>query len=257
MKLYEALEQYGRFPTLPVGVKLAKEGEEIPQKARYPLKDIGNRLSACQGLNIARIFGWTLAFGKKDHACPLASVFLGHAKPDVFLEGAIAGFYQDREECGRKMEGSFPRLPLNSIQEVWLSPLHKAEFRPDLAVVYGNPGQIVNLIHAANFRDGASIKSSSCGRGGCASWMAGVIQSGECTYMIPGAGERVFAGTQDHEMSFAIPHSRFENFIEGLEFIKKQRVFKYPIPNLAILSEPRIPEKYYVIDPERQAWPES
>ena len=40
---------------------------------------------------------------------------------------------------------------------------------------------------------------------------------GEFTYMVPGPGERVFGGTQDHEMSFAIPVGRIENLITGLE----------------------------------------
>jgi hypothetical protein len=67
--------------------------------------------------------------------------------------------------------------------------------------------------------------------------------------MVPGSGERVFAGTQDHEMSFAIPYAKFENVVDGLGFIRKQGTFRYPVPNLAILSEPKFPEKYYTIDP--------
>jgi hypothetical protein len=68
--------------------------------------------------------------------------------------------------------------------------------------------------------------------------------------MIPGPGERIFAGTQDHEMSFAIPYSKFENVINGLQYVKNQGAFRYPVPNLAILSEPKMPEKYYILDPE-------
>src|SRR4030043_921092 len=109
IRLYETLNKYGRFPTLPVGIKLTKEGEKISQKARYPLRDIGARLSVCQGITIARTLGWTIAFKKEDHACPLPSVFLGHIKPDIFLQGVIAGSYQDKEECAKAMEASFPR----------------------------------------------------------------------------------------------------------------------------------------------------
>ena len=148
------------------------------------------------------------------------------------------------------MEQSFPRWPVNSIRETWLCPMNRCDFEPDLAVVYGNPAQILFLIQAANFRHGTGVRSSSTGRGGCATWIAGVLQSGECTYMIPGPGERIFAGTQDHEMSFAIPYSKFENIIHGLQYIKNQGGFRYPVPNLAILSEPKMPETYYTLDPE-------
>jgi uncharacterized protein (DUF169 family) len=250
VRLYNALNQHGRFSTHPVGIKLAKEGEKISQRAKYPLKNMGTRLSLCQGLTAARTFGWTIAFRKKDHACPLASVFLGHIKPDIFLQGNIAGSYQDKEECAKAMEASFPRWPLDSVQEIWMSPLNLCEFEPDLAVIYGSPGQILVLIHAANFRKGTGIKSLSHGRGGCATWIAGVIQSNECTYMIPGSGETVFAGTQDYEMLFAIPCSQFENLMEGLEFMKKKGAYRYPVPNLAILSRPKIPKEYFSIDPD-------
>jgi uncharacterized protein (DUF169 family) len=250
IRLYDALNKHGRFPTYPVGIKLVREDEKISQKAKYPLKNMGTHLSICQGLTAARTFGWTIAFRKEDHACPLACVFLGHIKPDLFLQGTIAGSYQDQEEYAKIMETSIPRWPLDSVQEIWMSPLNLSAFEPDLAIVYGNPAQILTLIHAANFRRGTGIKSLSYGRGGCATWIAGVLQSNECTYMIPGSGERVFAGTQDYEMSFAIPHSHFENLMEGLEFMRKKGAYRYPVPNLAILSQPKIPKEYFSIDPD-------
>jgi hypothetical protein len=70
--------------------------------------------------------------------------------------------------------------------------------------------------------------------------------------MIPGVGERVFGGTQDFEMSFAVPYSKFEHLIEGLRFIRKQGAFRYPVPNLAILNEPKMPKEYYSLDPDIQ-----
>ena len=251
IELCEALEKYFQPTTHPVGVKLAKAGEEIQQKAKYPLKDIGNRLSVCQGMTIARTIGWTMAFREEDHGCPLGAVVLGHIKPDIFLTGKISGYYQDQEDCAQTMEAAYPSLPFNSIAQVWLSPLRKCEFQPDLAVVYGNPAQMITLITAANFRHGPGIKSLSSGRGGCSTWIAGVPQSDECTYMLPGVGERVFGGTQDFEMSFAIPYSKFENLIAGLKYIRKQGAFRYPVPNLSILNEPKMPKEYYTVDPDQ------
>jgi uncharacterized protein (DUF169 family) len=255
VELSSALEKYLKIATMPVAIKLFKDAGSPPPKAKYPLRDLGHRIGVCQGMTLARTIGWTIAFRKEDHACPLASVFLGHVPPDAFLDGAIAGYYQDQDECGKRMEQSFPRWPVNSIRETWLCPMNRCDFEPDLAVVYGNPAQILFLIQAANFRHGTGVRSSSTGRGGCATWIAGVLQSGECTYMIPGPGERIFAGTQDHEMSFAIPYSKFENVIQGLQYVKNQGAFRYPVPNLAILSEPKMPETYYALDPEKPLKP--
>lgn len=250
--LFEALQKFCQPHTLPVGIKLAKAGDKIQQKAKHPLKDIGNRLAVCQGMTIARTIGWTMVFKKEDQACPLGSVILGYIKPELFLEGKISGYYQDDQDCSRIMESAYPRLTPDLKAQVWLSPLNKCEFEPDLAVVYGNPAQMITLVTAANFRHGPGIKSISSGRGGCSTWIAGVRQSGECTYMLPGVGERVFGGTQDHEMSFAIPYAKFEQIIEGLKYVRKQGAFRYPVPNLAILSEPKMPKEYYSLDPESQ-----
>jgi uncharacterized protein (DUF169 family) len=117
-------------------------------------------------------------------------------------------------------------------------------------VVDGNPAQIVLLIQAANCSSRTGSSSFSFGRAGCTGWLAGVIQSGACTYMVPGPGECVFAGTQDHEMFFAITAGRFEEVTHGLEYVRKQGMFRYPVFNLQVLKEPVFPEKYADIVPK-------
>jgi uncharacterized protein (DUF169 family) len=249
IKLHETLMKYGRPATFPVGVKLAKKSDQAPEKMRYPLKDLGHRLAVCQGMTAVRTLGWTLGFKKEDHGCPMAHVFLGHVAPDIFLDGAIAGAYQNDPEFAKVMEATYPRWPFGTYEEVWLSPLKKSEFEPDLAVVYGNPAQILALIQAANFQKGTGLRSSSTGRLGCSLWLAGVVQTGESTYMVPGPGERVFAGTQDQEMSFAVPSSDFERLMAGLDYIGQKGAYRYPVPNLSALSEPKIPQNYFQVAP--------
>ncbi|NNF97866.1 MAG: hypothetical protein HKM93_00665 [Desulfobacteraceae bacterium] len=91
------------------------------------------------------------------------------------------------------------------------------------------------------------MNSISSGRYGCSQWLAGSIQSGECTYMIPDPGERIFAGTQDHEISFAIPWNRIDGIVRGLNHVRKSGAYRFPVPNMGLLSEPRIPESYFSI----------
>jgi uncharacterized protein (DUF169 family) len=247
-KLSEALEVNCRTATLPVGVKLARPGDSAPAKAKYPRAHIGRCLAVCQGMSIARNMGWTVAFGAADHACPLARIFMGHTRPDKFLQGHIAEFYQQDPECMRSMEASYSRWPLDSYSEIWLSPIGSCAFTPDLVVVYGFPAQILTLIQGANFGHGPGLNSVSSGRYGCSTWIAGVLQKGECTYMVPGPGERIFAGTQDHEMSFAAPYAHFARLIEGLNYVRRKGSYRYPVPNMGSLSEPRIPAKYFEIE---------
>lgn len=251
-KLREALEEHCRLTTTPVAIKLVKEGDAPKQKAKYPLDHMGHRMAVCQGMSIARTIGWTMAFRDQDYACPLPRVFMGHISPDVFLEGTIADYYQDDPECKKIMEASYPRWPLGAYKEIWLSPINRCEFVPDLVVAYGNPAQILALIQGANYGSGLGIKSTSSGRYGCSTWIAGALQADECTYMVPGPGERIFAGTQDHEMSFAVPNSKFAQLIDGLKYVRSKGAYRYPVPNLAILSEPRIPDKYHKIEPSQK-----
>lgn len=249
--LAAALEECCRPLTAPVAVRLARAGEAAPKKAKYPGEKLHKRLAVCQGMTLARTFGWTLAFRPDDHGCPLPRVFLGHISPERLLEGSIADFYQDDPACMQAMEASYPRWPEGSVQEVWLSPLATCEFVPDVAVVYGNPAQILALVQGANVGEGPGIRSVSSGRYGCSAWLAGVVQSGECTYLIPGPGERIFAGTQDHEMAFAVPYPRFSQVAKGLRYVRSRGAYRYPVPNLGVLAEPQLPPKYYSIDPER------
>jgi uncharacterized protein (DUF169 family) len=250
-RLFHGLEKHFRPATAPVGVRLVNEGETPqPAKIKYPLEHVGNKLALCQGMTLARTFGWTMGFRSEDHACPLPRVFMGHIDPGKLLAGTLAGYYQDDPDCMEKMEASYPRWSAGTYREIWLAPLDRCQYIPDLIVVYGNPAQVLTLIQAANFRLGPGIHSTSSGRYGCSTWVAGALQAGQCTYMVPGPGERVFAGTQDHEMSFAVPYSRIDHLVEGLEHIRAKGAFRYPVPIMGLLSEPKIPARYHEIEPE-------
>jgi uncharacterized protein (DUF169 family) len=248
-QLAAALEASIRPATQPVGIKVARKGEEIPGKAKRPKKDFGNTIAACQGLSMARTIGWTLVLGKEDHACHLASVFAGHIGPERFRDGYVADLYQDDAQVAKEMEATYPVHPQGEVEALWLAPLNRCQFAPDLVAVYGMPAQVLALIHAANYGKGTGITSASSGRGGCAAWIAGAIQSGECTYVVPGSGERIFAGTQDHEMSFLIPRSKFASMAVGLSSMRKKGAYRYPVPNLGLMNEPKMPPKYYQLDP--------
>jgi len=250
--LGDAIDKNVKPATFPVAVKLAPKGEEIIGRFKRPGEDLHHPVAVCQGVNITRTFGWTLVFGSDDHACPLASVAAGHLEPDEFLGGAVADLYQDDPEVAKRMEAVYPRHELGDVDQIWLSALGRCEFDPDLVIVYGNPAQILTLVHAANYGHGAGVTSSSTGRFGCATWIAGVIQSDECEYAIPCSGERVFGGTQDHEISFMIPHSRFQSVAEGLGIMRKKGTYRYPVPNMNLLGAPHLPQKYVELGKEKE-----
>ena len=102
-KLVEVIEKNVKPATHPVAVKLAAEGDEISQKHRRPSRDFGNPVAACQGMSMARTFGWTVVLGEDDHACPVGAIGAGHIEPDLFLEGGVAELYQDDTAAARKI----------------------------------------------------------------------------------------------------------------------------------------------------------
>ncbi len=44
--------------------------------------------------------------------------------------------------------------------------------------------------------------------------------------MIRGPGERIFAGTQDHDMSFAVPHPKVRQPADGLRFVRSRGAYR-------------------------------
>jgi hypothetical protein len=60
----------------------------------------------------------------------------------------------------------------------------------------------------------------------------------------------MFAGTQDHEMSFAVPSPRFESVVDGMNYVREKGAYRYPVPSLALLAHPKIPKEYLRIDPD-------
>ena len=72
-----------RPATLPLGIKLLKSDEELPQKVKRPSK-MSNRWALCQAFFAARSLGWMVALGAEDQACPLAQVLIGFNEPVPF-----------------------------------------------------------------------------------------------------------------------------------------------------------------------------
>ena len=54
---------------LPLGFKILKSEEEIPDGAKRPVKDLDTHLSFCQILSLSRRHGQTIAFTKEDMWC--------------------------------------------------------------------------------------------------------------------------------------------------------------------------------------------
>ncbi|MHA1937299.1 MAG: DUF169 domain-containing protein, partial [Candidatus Thorarchaeota archaeon] len=61
----------------------------------------------------------------------------------------------------------------------------------------------------------------------CTSGVLRTFNTQDYQVVIPGNGDRVFAGANDDEMLFALPAVKAEEIVNGM---RQQRFAKYPIP---------------------------
>jgi len=249
----QALDRYIRPDTFPLGIRVERDPSKIPEKARRPKRDMGVTLSICQGISIARRYGWTVAMAGEDLSCPIAQVAFGFEAPSpTYASGALAqGMYVEDFDAARRTEGAIPRTPLEESGVVLAAPLARATFEPEIVVVYGNSAQVMVMVAAALYRTGGSITSEFSARADCAEIINRTRQTGEPQVILPCYGDRVFGQTQDHEMAFTLPGSRLEAFVAGLEGASKGGV-RYPVPHF-LRYQAHYPDKYNQVMGEFEA----
>jgi uncharacterized protein (DUF169 family) len=228
-ELAERIERYLRPDTYPLAVRTLVPAEEVPPKAKRPLRDLGIRVSICQGISMSRVYGWTVAMGGEDLSCPIAEVAFGH-RPAIryYQEGTLAqGMYAATPAAAAATEAAVPKAEGPTV--VLVAPLRNASFEPEAAILYGNAAQVMVAVAAALFEVGGTITSEFNGRADCAEIVNRTIATGRPQVILPCYGDRVFGQTQDHEMAFTLPWSWAEAFARGLEGTWAGGV-RYPIP---------------------------
>jgi len=228
-ELDQGLNTYIRPLTFPLALKMLKSEDEIPEKTRRPFEQMGKKIAICQGIGMARKYGWAVAMGKEDIQCALGAAPFGFFKNiDFYNEGNLAeGMFTASKELGKKQEDMVDRFEHGTYSHILVAPLSRTAFEPDLFMVYGNPAQVMRLIQGALYNVGGSIKSSAMGRLGCATIIT-VIKEDECRYIVPGNADRIFGMTQDWELAFMIPPSKADNLLDGLLKTHKAGI-RYPI----------------------------
>jgi len=249
LKLFDQeIQTYIKPTTLPIAIKLLTSEKLIPEKARRPKKDFQKRFSICQTVGMARRMGWTFALGKEDLSCPLSQMSLGFERELPFYkEGNLCeAMYTSTKGAGAKMEVAVPKFEHGRYQSILIGPVNRADYEPDVILIYGDSAQVMRLVHAALWEEGGTLTSSFMGRYDCADYTAGVLHSGKCQVILPCNGDRVFGFVQDFEMAFAIPYQETDKIIKGLQGTHKGGV-RYPIP-FFMNWEATFPPKYVQLE---------
>lgn len=244
-KLNAVFNEYLRLATFPVAIKVSSE-EELPPKVKSASALFGYPINICQGITMARRTGRTIGFLQQDHACGLSVLIFGYKEdPDFALDGhTIYPLYTKTPEAGAKTQAATPKMEIGAIKSIVVAPLHRADFEPDLILIYGNGAQIVRLIQAALYNEGGAIESQFMGRCSCGAYIVKPLQTQKCNVMIPGGGERVFALTADDEIAFVIPANKLQSVTEGLIGTHKSGVARIPTPFFGVSAQPAFPPSY-------------
>jgi len=237
-----------RLQTRPLAVKLLSPGEDLPKRVHRPKRLLKHRITICQGITMARRYGWRLGLLKDDVCCAAALIAYGWVETEPSLDEVadlmLAAEYAKNRDAARRQIQAIPRLPKGQCAGLVLSPLELADWEPDLVMVYVNAAQIMRLVQAATYHQGHPVHSSFGGRAAsCAEGIIRAAQTVECQAVLPGGGDRIFAMTADDELAFVAPTTSLDRISEGLAMAGRQVGLAYPIPVYQGF-EPRFPPAY-------------
>jgi uncharacterized protein (DUF169 family) len=172
-------------------------------------------------------------FTLEEQSCPLANAALGwdtDTAPAFMADFLRIMNYARDEESARKRCDDMAKLEPGKYSGVVTSPLTRTRVEPHIILVYGNPAQIMRLVHAAAHWTGERVPAEFGGiAGSCNEGVVRTFATAVPRVALPGNGDRVFATAHDDELIFAFPAEWAERILQGLE-ATSARGIRYPIP---------------------------
>jgi uncharacterized protein (DUF169 family) len=165
-----ALNRYIRPQTFPVSYNLVRSDDELPERVKMPLRNLGYLITLCQGTALTRRYGRTMALGKEDQCC------IGGAQTMGFVS-----------EGGSGPVGVPSQHELGKYKYHVTVTLDRADFEPDVIAIYGNSAQIMRLVQSAIGGPGGSGKVNAVATGfcDCDDIAARTVVSDECQASFP------------------------------------------------------------------------
>jgi uncharacterized protein (DUF169 family) len=241
-----------RLRTLPLGVRFMKD-VSFPEKTRRPKEGLGKKITICQGVTMARSYGWTIGICKEDIVCVPAMIsfgFTGASNQKATIAKLFCEVTLSKDvESGAREAGSMNLIPSGDIRAIVIAPLSAGGFDPHTIAVYGNPAQIMRLIQAWTYMTGKRVSGNFGGKVECTEYLVAPHNSGLPRVAIPGNGDRIFSMTQDDEMVFSLPASGLIPLCEGLKAAGKKIGAKYPVTFYQNF-QPEFPKYYKTLGDE-------
>ena len=242
-----------RLKTFPVAVKFLKDTSEFPEKTRQPSVVMQKRVTICQAVTMARVYGWTVGLTREDLICVPAMIafgFSGSDDPPASLARLFCEVnFHDDEIQARKGIDSMNILDNDKFGAMVLAPLTKGLYEPDTVAIYGNPAQIMRMVQARVYQSGERLHGTFGGKVECSEYLIGPFTSQAPRIAIPGMGDRIFSMTQDDEMVFGLPGKDLAGLIKGLREAGNKIGARYPITFYQNF-QPDFPKPYKIMGDE-------
>ncbi|MFX0030919.1 MAG: DUF169 domain-containing protein, partial [Candidatus Hermodarchaeota archaeon] len=225
--------------TYPVSVKYIKNIEtEIPPGVERPIEK-GEKVSICQAFTYARRWNKKLCITADDNFCTPSSVAHGWVPLTLeeFIESQIRQKWTKDEKAEKRRaehmyKSNFKNLIELAYRGVIISPLYNTPVIPDAITVFCDGPQITTIIHALNYEHKRKYRIQStfegfgetCGKGGMIPFITQKAQ-----IIIPGMGDRSFAGIQNHELAIGMPADFIFYVLENLYQTGGGQGMKFPL----------------------------
>ena len=223
-----------RLKTFPVAAKFLSSKPEFPEKTRQPSVALGKRIAICQGVTMASNYGWVIGLAREDVICTPAAIVFGFSDANEPMESLSELFCEIKfsrdAALAHKETATMHSFDKGKIEAMVLAPYRKTTFAPDTVLVYGNAAQVMRLTQAWSYVTGDRVPGSFGGKVECDEYLIGPFKSRTPRVVIPGNGERIFAGTQDDEIAFALPGTALADLAQGLKEVGKSIGARYPVP---------------------------
>ena len=205
-----------RFPA--VALKIIEDEAEVPEGAISPLKDWGKHIAICQAFAFARREGKIIYMKKEDHWCWNPILTYGIIDKEV----GRAGFHAMHKAMGRDTASgdafvdSFPYLPYGKTKGILIAPLNKADFEPDVTMIYCKNDQLRLFLMGLDTQRPELLESSFKAIDSCTYAVIPAILNGNYRITLPDPGEYERALTPEDDIILSVPAPKIEQFTNAL-----------------------------------------
>lgn len=211
-EIYDSLRLY----TYPIAIKFIKSESEIPKNVMRPSKN-NEIMTLCQAFTWARRWKTNVAMTRKDNACITSSCILkwyddDEVEPEEVAKATTRSKYRIDAEAELRVRELWRRYIEKDVDKIKdhigfiVSPLTETIVIPDTILIYGDPNQIIHIIHSLTYEGKILIESyfagysETCNKGALLPYITGGPQ-----VVLPGQGDRRLSFTTENEMAIGIP----------------------------------------------------